>query len=117
MSSLGGSKIDQLLPMASAAQRAHLTESLGSGAVLPGLPAQAVQATHIAYVYALQTGLRVGAGVALLGSMLAWMLVSPRLAGARAPAAQRTGQPGAREQHAATGAPAAEPTGAEALHV
>ncbi|HEV3071149.1 MAG TPA: MFS transporter [Solirubrobacteraceae bacterium] len=76
VSSLGGAKIDQLLPGVPASIRAHLTESLGSGGVLHGVPARAVEATHVAYVYALQSGLRVGAAVALLGAGLAWVLVA-----------------------------------------
>jgi EmrB/QacA subfamily drug resistance transporter len=84
VSSLGGSKIDELLPLAPAAVRAHLTESLGSGAVLPGLPAKALEATHVAYVYALQSGLRVGAAVALVGAVVAWLTVANKV-GLRAP--------------------------------
>jgi EmrB/QacA subfamily drug resistance transporter len=79
VSSLGGAKIDQLLPGVPASARARLTESLGSGGVLHGVPPSAVEATHVAYVYALQSGLRVGAAVALLGSILAWALVAPRV--------------------------------------
>jgi EmrB/QacA subfamily drug resistance transporter len=80
VSSLGGSKIDELLPGVPAAARARLTESLGSGGTLPGIPPRALEATHLAYVYALQNGLRVGAAVALLGSVIAWVLVAPRVA-------------------------------------
>jgi EmrB/QacA subfamily drug resistance transporter len=79
VSSLGGSKIAELLPRVPASARAHLTESLGSGGVLHGVAPRVVAATHEAYVYALQSGLRVGAAVALLGSILAWTLVAPRV--------------------------------------
>jgi EmrB/QacA subfamily drug resistance transporter len=78
VSSLGGSKIGELLPRVPAAARTHLTESLGSGGVLTHLPPRVVAATHEAYVYALQYGLRVGAAVALLGAVLAWVLVASR---------------------------------------
>jgi EmrB/QacA subfamily drug resistance transporter len=78
VSSLGGSKIDELLPRVPAGARARLTESLGSGGVLHGVPPQVLAATHEAYVYALQYGLRVGAAVALLGAVLAWVLVASR---------------------------------------
>jgi EmrB/QacA subfamily drug resistance transporter len=78
VSSLGGSKINQLLPHVPAGRRAQLTESLGSGGVLHGVSPRVLEATHEAYVYALQYGLRVGAVVALLGSILAWVLVAPR---------------------------------------
>ncbi len=53
VSSLGGSKIAELLPRVPASARAHLTESLGSGGVLHGVPPRVVAATHEAYVYAL----------------------------------------------------------------
>jgi EmrB/QacA subfamily drug resistance transporter len=79
VSSLGGSKIDELLPFVPAGARARLTESLGSGGVLHGVPPRVLTATHEAYVYALQYGLRVGAAVALLGAMLAWVLVASRV--------------------------------------
>jgi EmrB/QacA subfamily drug resistance transporter len=76
VSSLGGAKINELLIQAPSAARARLTESLGSGGVLHGVPPRVVAATHEAYVYALQSGLRVGAAVALLGAVLAWVLVA-----------------------------------------
>ncbi len=78
VSSLGSSKINQLLPHLPAARRAQLSEGLGSGGVLSGVPPRVLEATHEAYVYALQYGLRVGASVALVGSILAWILVAPR---------------------------------------
>jgi len=86
VSALGRSKINELLPAAPPATRAHLAESLGSGGVLRGMPAKAIEASQQAYVYALQYGLRLGAAVALVGALLAWMLVG-RIA-ARAPAEQ-----------------------------
>jgi EmrB/QacA subfamily drug resistance transporter len=76
VSSLGGAKIAELLPRLPASARAQLTDSLGSGGVLQGVPPRAVEATHVAYVYALQSGLRMGAAVALLGAVLAWVLVA-----------------------------------------
>jgi EmrB/QacA subfamily drug resistance transporter len=78
VSTLGRSKIDQLLPAVGSGLRARLADSLGSGGVLHGLPLQAVQASQQAFVYALQWGLRLGAAVALLGAVLAWALVAPR---------------------------------------
>jgi EmrB/QacA subfamily drug resistance transporter len=79
VSSLGASKINQLLPHVPAARRAALSESLGSGGVLHGVPPRVLAATHEAYVYALQYGLRVGAAVALIGAVLAWVLVASRV--------------------------------------
>jgi EmrB/QacA subfamily drug resistance transporter len=92
VSSLGGAKIDELLPRAPAGVRTRLTEGLGSGEIAHGVSAHALAATHVAYVYAVQNGLRLGAAVALLGSILAWLLVAPRaqaLAPARAAAEPR----------------------------
>jgi predicted MFS family arabinose efflux permease len=96
VSTLGRSKIDQLLPTAPSALRARLADSLGSGGVLHGVPVQVVDASQSAFVYALQYGLRLGAAVALLGAVLAWTLVGRReqtaKAAGHAPAAA-PGQP------------------------
>jgi MFS family permease len=78
VSTLGRSKIDQLLPALPSATRARLADSLGSGGLLHGVPVQIVDASQQAFVYALQYGLRVGAAVALLGAALAWTLVGRR---------------------------------------
>jgi MFS family permease len=76
VSTLGRSKIDQLLPGTPPASRARLADSLGSGGVLHGVPARIVDASQHAFVYALQNGLRLGAAVALVGAVLAWTLVA-----------------------------------------
>jgi EmrB/QacA subfamily drug resistance transporter len=78
VSTLGRSKIDQLLPAAPAGERARLAGSLGSGGVLHGVSVQALDASQRAFVYALQNGLRLGSTVALVGALLAWTLVAPR---------------------------------------
>jgi EmrB/QacA subfamily drug resistance transporter len=78
VSTLGRSRIDQLLPTAPAAARAKLVDSLGSGGVLHGEPAQAIAASHQAFVYALQNGLRIGSTVALVGAIFAWLLIANR---------------------------------------
>jgi EmrB/QacA subfamily drug resistance transporter len=78
VATLGRSKINQLLPQASTAERAHLTAGLGSGAVPHGVPPQILDAGQQAFVYALQYGLRLGSAVALLGALLAWTLVRSR---------------------------------------
>jgi hypothetical protein len=52
-----------------------MANGLGSGASPNGVPAKLVQAGHEAYVYALQNGLRLGAGVALAGALVAWTMV------------------------------------------
>jgi EmrB/QacA subfamily drug resistance transporter len=113
VSSLGGSKIDQLLPFLPAGDRARLTDGLGSGGVLHGVPPRVLAATHEAYVYALQYGLRVGAAVALLGAVLAWVLVASRVQamvpGGIASEPRHAGAPEARRAEAPEAA-------AEAVH-
>jgi MFS family permease len=86
VSTLGRSKIDQLLPGVPSPARARLADSLGSGGVLHGVPVRVVDASQQAFVYALQSGLRLGAAVALLGAVLAWTLVGRRLEASTAPA-------------------------------
>ncbi len=110
VSTLGRSKIDQLLPTLSTAHRAQLAESLGSGGVLH-VPAPVVHAGQQAFVYALQYGLRIGAAVALLGAVLAWVLVAPRSAGAQARAQEHDARAAAAHEHAS------ERAAAEAVHV
>ncbi len=86
VATLGRSKIDQLLPALPAGARSSLAASLGSGGVLHGVPAAVVQASHEAFVYSLQYGLRLGSAVALIGAVTAWSLIGRRTAPATAPA-------------------------------
>jgi EmrB/QacA subfamily drug resistance transporter len=95
---LGKSKIDELLPTMPAGQRQQLADSLGAGGARVG--GRAGAAVQQAYVYALNNGLRIGAAVAVLGALLAWMLIADR---AEAPA-----------EAAVPGPAEAEPTLAEA---
>jgi EmrB/QacA subfamily drug resistance transporter len=114
VATLGRSKIDQLLPAASSTQRAHLAGALGSGETPHGLPAQVIDASQQAFVYALQYGLRLGSAVALLGAVAAFTLVARRSSGAsdvkvsdlRAP---QDSAPGGQEAHA-------RQTAAETVH-
>jgi MFS family permease len=92
VSTLGRSKIDQLLPGAPADARARLAGSLGSGGVLHGLSVQAVDASQRAFVYALQYGLRLGSAVALVGAVLAWTLIASRKAAPQADQPQSDAQ-------------------------
>ena len=75
VSTLGGSKLGQLLPAVPASARSKLTAGLGAGSPPHGVPARVVQAGHEAFVYALQNGLRVGGSVALAGAVVAWALI------------------------------------------
>jgi MFS family permease len=79
---LGRAKIDELLPGMPAAQRQDLAASLGAGGARVG--GRAGAAVQEAFVYALNNGLRIGAVVAVVGAVLAWLLIADR---AEAPAA------------------------------
>jgi EmrB/QacA subfamily drug resistance transporter len=78
VSTLGASRLAELLPAVSSSARARLADGLGSGGVLHGAGGAIVQASHNAFVYALQYGLRLGAAVALVGALLAWALIARR---------------------------------------
>jgi hypothetical protein len=79
---LGKSKLDDLLPAMSAGQRQQLADSLGAGGNTQAT-GQVGDAVREAYVYALNNGLRIGAVVAALGAVVAWLLIADR---AEAPA-------------------------------
>jgi len=96
VSTLGRSKIDQLLPALPASARAHLANAIGSGGVLHGTSSELLDASQRAFVYALQYGLRLGSAVALLGALVAWTLVARRTE----PAQQ------VEQRHGHSGAPA-----------
>jgi hypothetical protein len=78
VSALGKAKLGDLLPALPHAARDELIGSLGSGASGKAPPAVA-DASREAFVYALQNGLRLAAAFALLGAVLAWMLVARKL--------------------------------------
>jgi EmrB/QacA subfamily drug resistance transporter len=79
---MGKSKLDQLLPAVPAGQRQTLADSLGAGGNTQA-SGQVGAAVREAYVYALNNGLRIGALVALVGAVVAWLLIADR---AEAPA-------------------------------
>jgi hypothetical protein len=78
---LGKAKIDDLLPAMPEDQRQQLADGLGAGGARVG--GQVGDAVNQAFVYALNDGLRIGAAVAVLGALLAWLLIADR---AEAPA-------------------------------
>jgi EmrB/QacA subfamily drug resistance transporter len=80
---LGSHRLGQLLPGLSDSARSKLTESLGSGAGT-NVTGRTASALQNAYVYALNDGLRVGAAVALVGAILAFVLIEPMRATAPA---------------------------------
>jgi EmrB/QacA subfamily drug resistance transporter len=77
ISTLGSHKLAELLPNVSDSARSKLTDALGSGA---GSSATGHTATALqdAFVYALNDGLRVGALVALIGAIVAAVLIEPK---------------------------------------
>ena len=89
---LGKSKIDDLLPATPAGQRQDLADGLGAGGAHVG--GHVGDAVNQAFVYALNDGLRIGAAVAVVGALLAWLLIADRAeapaeVGAQDPAARR----------------------------
>jgi hypothetical protein len=101
ITALGKSRIGDLLPQLPANTRERLSESLGAGGA--GAGGQVGDAVKQAYVYSLNHGLRIAAGVSLLGALLAWMLIS-NVIPARAHAAPAEPAP-----EGAAAAPAGEP--------
>jgi EmrB/QacA subfamily drug resistance transporter len=91
---LGKSKLDDLLPALPDARRHDLADSLGAGGARVG--GQIGDAVQHAYVYALNSGLRIGAAVTVLGALLAWLLIADR-AVAPSEAAAATAGPGPAE--------------------
>ena len=98
---LGKARIDHLLPGMPAAERSRLADSLGAGGTRAG--GRVGDAVDQAFVYALNNGLRIGAAVAVLGAVLAWLLIADR---AEAPA--EVGAPEADVRQAETEAALAE---------
>jgi MFS family permease len=74
ITALGKSRIGDLLPQLPVHTRERLSESLGAGGA--GVGGQVGDAVKQAYVYSLNHGLRIAAGVSLLGALLAWTLIS-----------------------------------------
>jgi len=80
---LGKSRIADLLPNLSEAQRSKLADALGAGGGQVG--GQVGAAVQDAYVYALNNGLRLAALFTVLGALLTWLLIADRPAPAEAP--------------------------------
>jgi EmrB/QacA subfamily drug resistance transporter len=79
VSSIGRSKLAELLPHATTGQLNKLSDALGAGGGAP-VAAPVEKAMNLAYVDALGYALVVAAAMALLGAVLAWVLVSKRAA-------------------------------------
>jgi EmrB/QacA subfamily drug resistance transporter len=76
IATLGSHRLGQLLPGLSGAARTKLTDALGSGAATHA-SGRIASASQDAFVYALNDGLRVGALVALIGAVVAFVLIEP----------------------------------------
>ncbi|MCW2967957.1 MAG: transporter, partial [Solirubrobacteraceae bacterium] len=88
VSAIGRHDLNGSLPTVSAGARNQLAENLGS--IPPGrLPPHIADAAREAFVHALQVGLKVGAGVAFVGAVVAASFIQGRQAH-RAAAGQRT---------------------------
>jgi EmrB/QacA subfamily drug resistance transporter len=77
ISTLGSHKLAELLPNVSDSARSKLTDALGSGAS-SSATGHTASALQDAFVYALNDGLRVGAVVALVGAIVAAVLIEPK---------------------------------------
>jgi EmrB/QacA subfamily drug resistance transporter len=98
VAALGRSKLEDLLPSLPAGQREHLVDALGAGGSAAGGTSPAVaDAMREAFVHALQYGLALGATVALIGAVIAFLTLGDAKAHA---------EPAGVE--AAVGTPAAE---------
>jgi EmrB/QacA subfamily drug resistance transporter len=95
IATLGRHRLATLLPHVSAAKRGQLVEALGSGANAAGghLPAVVQHAASHTYVYALSNALFVAGGLAVAGSLAAWLLVKAPAHMTRAGAAQAAPAP------------------------
>ncbi|MEA2401404.1 MAG: hypothetical protein QOK00_1807 [Thermoleophilaceae bacterium] len=69
-----------------ASQQDQLVHSLGAGSQDGSLPPQVVNAAHDAFVHALASGMWLSASVAALGAILAFLLISPKVATQPGPA-------------------------------
>jgi EmrB/QacA subfamily drug resistance transporter len=64
----------------SEAQREAIVHNLGAGSDAASLPPQVATAAHDAFIHALSNGMWLSAGVAALGAVLAFLLISPKAA-------------------------------------
>ena len=75
IATVGRSQLTERLPEVSASQRGRLVDLLGSGASTTHTPAHVQSALNETYVYALTKGLYAIGALALIGALLAWLLV------------------------------------------
>jgi hypothetical protein len=100
VATIGRSEINSNLPHLPSSTRASIANTLGSlGGSANGhpAPAQVVTVVRHAFVSALGTGLTVSAIATLLGAVVAWKLIAPRI---KQPEPARTATPEAEESPA-----------------
>ena len=78
ITALGKSKIADLLPRLPKDARDKLVGGLGTGDTAHA-PASIVDASREAFVYALQSGLRLAAAFAFVGAVVAWLLIGKKV--------------------------------------
>jgi EmrB/QacA subfamily drug resistance transporter len=85
IATLGRQRLATLLPQLSSAKRTTLVNALGSGSGTghSSLPAAIQRATSDTFVYSLSHALAIAGGFALVGALLAWVLIVPRSAAER----------------------------------
>lgn len=76
ISGIGRSRLSELLPAAPAGRIDRLTDALANGGA--GIGGRAGDAVQTAFVDAMNTSLRIGAVVALIGALVAWLLIADR---------------------------------------
>jgi MFS family permease len=79
IANLGRSHLATLLPQVGSGERSKLVNALGSGAGGGHVPVHVQAALNQTFVYALSNALYIAGGLALLGAVLAWTLVSPHV--------------------------------------
>jgi EmrB/QacA subfamily drug resistance transporter len=77
VAAVGRHDLAQSLPFLPHATRERLVDGLGSSGVAQDAPQRIVNAAQSAFVDALGTALTLGAGVAALAAVLAWLLIDP----------------------------------------
>jgi len=80
IATVGRSQLATRLPQVGAGERGKLVDLLGSGASTSHLPGGVQGALNETYVYALSKGLYAIGSLALLGALLAWVLMGRRAA-------------------------------------
>ena len=113
VSAIGRGRLADLLPQATSGQLDTLSDALGTNGGAH-VPAVAQKAMNLAYTDALGTALIVAAAVALLGAVLAWMLVANHATAKEESAALEASALSPAADHAAAAGREGEPQPARA---